>query len=177
MNTKIDTVSQTLQDMGLTIESKFIPFSQSRNKAEKYPSLNWLVTLKYKGKEVITTDYMAGCAHCPSYNQKNDYNTRQALAVECESGYTARPTWSEGNFYPDKKKPIFPKIEDVVYSLVMDSDVIEYDFPDWCSNFGYEEDSRKAESIYKQCQDIALKMIRSLGTDNLNTLREVYQDY
>jgi hypothetical protein len=25
-------------------------------------------------------------------------------------------------------------------------------FPDWCSNFGYDEDSRKAEAAYNECR-------------------------
>lgn len=178
MSAKTEEVKQILSDMGLTLESVFVPFSQSRNKTEKYPSLNWKVTLKKNGKDIVTTDYMAGCGHAPSYKQgKKTWEDDQLVKAECETGFKNRHAWSGGNYYPDKKKPITPKIEDVVYSLVMDSDVLEYDFSDWCANLGFEEDSRKAEQIYNDCVQIALKLNRSLGTDGLNTLREVYQDY
>lgn len=179
MSEKSEEVKKVLSDMGLTLESVFVPFSQSRNKAEKYPSLNWKVTLKKNGKDIVTTDYMAGCGHAPSYQKHKDpYKNRRAVDLECETGFTAklRPH-GDAVFEPNKKAPILPKMEDVVYSLVMDSDVLEYDFSDWCGNFGYDEDSRKAEQIYNDCMQIALKMNRSLGTDELNTLREVYQDY
>ena len=35
-------------------------------------------------------------------------------------------------------------------------------FPDWCANFGYEEDSRKVYRIYEECQAIGPKL-RNLG--------------
>lgn len=178
MSAKTEEVKQILSDMGLTLESVFVPFSQSRNKAEKYPSLNWKVTLKKNGKDIVTTDYMTGCGHAPSYKQgKQDYDSREIIRAECETGFKNRIKWTNGPVMQDKKSPILPKIEDVVYSLVMDSDVLEYDFPDWCANLGFEEDSRKAEQIYNDCMHIALKLNRSLGTDGLNTLRETYQDY
>jgi hypothetical protein len=59
-----------LAALGLTIESVFIPFSQSRNKAEKRNSLNWKVSLCRNGKAFLTCDYSAGIAHCPGYKVK-----------------------------------------------------------------------------------------------------------
>lgn len=35
-------------------------------------------------------------------------------------------------------------------------------FPDWCGNFGFDEDSRKAYRIYEDCQAIGPKL-RALG--------------
>ena len=158
------------------MESVFVPWSQSRNKNDKYPSLNWKVTIKYNGKEVLTTDYMSGCGHCPSYSQRETYESKISVKEECEKGIKVR-TGSTGLTFPDRKKPILPNFADVMYSLVMDSEAFEYDFEDWCGNFGYETDSRKAEKIYNECQEIALKLIRVIGTDGLQKLRDAYQDY
>jgi len=168
---------EVIDEMNLSLDSVFIPWSQSRNKGEKYPSLNWKVSLKKDGKDILTTDYMAGCGHCPSYQQKESYESRQAVKLECESGFEARETWSSGNYIPDKKKPILPELENVVWCFLLDSEVIDYDFKDWCANFGYDEDSIKANNIYKECMEVALKMIRSLGSENLEKLRVVFQDY
>lgn len=52
--------------LGLTVAAVFIPFSRSRNKDEKSPSLNWRVTIKRNGREIISTDYGAGYGHCPA---------------------------------------------------------------------------------------------------------------
>ena len=137
-------INELLSDMGLSRALKFVPFSQSRNASEKYPSLNWKVTLQHNGREVLTTDYMQGCAHARSYKQgDNTVRRDQMVREECETGRNA-PT---------------PDLRDIVYSLVMDSDVIDYpSFEEWASNFGYETDSRKAEAIYRACLDIALKL-------------------
>jgi hypothetical protein len=54
------------------ITAEFVPWSQSRNREEKDDrgnprrSLNWRVTLKIRGRDVLATDYGAGIAHCPS---------------------------------------------------------------------------------------------------------------
>lgn len=43
-------------------------------------------------------------------------------------------------------------IDDVLHCLVSDSTALSMDFEEWCSEFGYEEDSRKAEKIYNACR-------------------------
>jgi hypothetical protein len=55
----------TIAALGLTIEAKFIPWSQSRNKGEDRKSLNWKVALLRNGKQVLETYYSAGSGHCP----------------------------------------------------------------------------------------------------------------
>ena len=174
-----DIVGVTLAEMGFSIKCKFIPFSQSRNKSEKYPSLNWKVTILRNKKEILTTDYMAGCGHCPSYKKLNptSYDCRKLIEAECETGYVSNYAYSMGHITQDKKLPILPELRDVIYSLVMGADAFEYDFEDWCANFGYETDSRKAEKIYNECVEIAHKLLRSVGTSGLEKLREAYQDY
>jgi hypothetical protein len=60
----------------------------------------------------------------------------------------------------------------------MDSDVFNYSsFEEWASTFGYDADSRKGESIYRTCLDIALKLRNAIGEDGLQKLREACQDY
>ena len=64
-----------------------------------------------------------------------------------------------------------------MHCLVTDSDVLNYgSFEEWADNFGYEEDSRKAEAVYKSCLEIAVKLQSGLGAVNLEILREAMQD-
>jgi len=46
-----------------------------------------------------------------------------------------------------------PSIADVLYCVLMDSGSVENarSFEEWCSEFGYDTDSRKAERIYNGC--------------------------
>jgi hypothetical protein len=171
-------IKAVLDKYGLTVESIFVLFSQSRNAEEESPSLNWKVTLKCNGRKVLTTDYMAGCGHAPSYKQgKQSYDDRQLIKAECETGYACTQMWAMGHIQPMKNKPILPDAADVIYSLLMDSEVLQYSsFEEWAGEFGYDQDSRSAEETYKACLKIALQFNR-LGESAISELREVFQDY
>lgn len=170
-------IKEVLDDMNITMETHFVPFPISRNKNEKYPSLNWMVTILCNGKKVLTTDYMAGSAYCPSYTQKQTYESKILVSEECKTGYRCFIRSSSDFIHQNKRFPILPKIEDVMQSLVMDAEAFEYTFEDWCGSFGYEEDSRKAEKIYNTCVENARQLIIKIGTDGLKKLQEAYQDY
>jgi hypothetical protein len=178
MNTKQAEIQNVLNKHGLTIEAVFVPFSQSRNAGEKSPSLNWKVTLKHNGRKVLTTDYMAGCAHAPSYKQsfRHDVVNEKVVAMECEKGRECR--WSDmRGAYIVGKETINPDSVSVIYSLLMDAEVLDYGgFEDWADSFGYDADSRQAERTYNDCMKIALQL-RTTGESVVAELREAYQDY
>lgn len=69
-----------------------------------------------------------------------------------------------------------PTIEDLFYSLVMDSSAADQTFSDWCSDFGYDTDSRKALQTYEACQESAVKM-RGLTSSSLDDLRNYFQNF
>lgn len=158
-----------MNDYGLTISAVFVPFSQSRNKAEKSPSLNWRVTLLKDGREVMGPfDYMQGCGHCPAYKnpsffkpggKRDQYNTDRRIREECESGKVVR-SWSENIGVAIKTGPIPPpSATDVMYSLLADSSAAdEGSFENWCHSLGFDTDSRKAERMYRECVDTFLKL-------------------
>ena len=172
--------------LGLAVEAKFIPFSQSRNKGEKSPSLNWSVTVKRNGRDVLTCDYSAGMAHCPSYNVKvsphwdrPDRMWRDAVSAhECETGFKARGFTTWGGFTSNRDKPILPDPLDVLYSLNSEADALNYAaFEDRADTFGYDRDSRSAEATYRACLEIGLKLRAALGDDGLRRLGDIFQDY
>lgn len=203
-------IQETIARLGLYVESAFIPFSQSRNKAEKNKSLNWRVTISRNGRDILSCDYSAGIAHCPGYAakrvpaafkpahyKKRDGGLRFATAAEtlaqyresvcaeeCESGF---PMECDGfalgtyeNVFKRKYKaaPIRPDSVDVIYSLVMDSDVLSYSgFDDWAESLGFDTDSRKAESIWKECIGIALSLRAAIGDSGMNELKTAFEDY
>lgn len=187
-----ETLPQALERLSLSIKAEFVPFSQSRNKGEKLPSLNWRVTLVVgadkpdnpmrpvnKGREILTTDYMAGSGHCPSYKAgiKDRYMRDKCIAHECETGKAAK-YMANWDFMASSGKPILPNAADVVHSLIMDAGVLDHpDFESWASDYGYETDSRKAEAIYRACLEIALKLRNGLGESVLSELRDAAQDY
>jgi len=58
-----------------------------------------------------------------------------------------------------------PRVDDVLDSLLSDAQAGEQTFEDFCADFGYDSDSRKAEKIWRACQRVAKNMKRLLGKD------------
>jgi hypothetical protein len=183
-----DRIARVAGELGLTMVSDFVPWSQSRNAGEKNPSLNWNVTIKRgvagagdskTDVAILTTDYSAGCAHCPSYKQGDrSQHGYDVLVWECQNGLPRHAPYSSNPIVPKNNKPIRPDMCDVVHSLVMDSYVLDHaTFESWASDFGYDADSRKAETIYRACLEIALKLRNGIGESGLARLREACQDY
>lgn len=187
----------------ITLKSVFVPFSQSRYKAEKNPCLNWKVTLCVNAREIFTTDYMAGSAHCPAYGKAVpkswDRPTRfykdAACAFECEDGYEtvyssfgSRGEFKRKNLFAGQNAgtgrasykyfPIMPDISSFVACLLMDSDVLNYrGFADWAENYGYSADSIKDKALYDECMSSALNLRAGLSETVMNELKEAAQDF
>jgi hypothetical protein len=167
-----------LSAMNVTLAAEFVPFSQSRNKDEKGPSLNWKITLRKDGRDVLSCDYMQGCAHCPAYNlsvkeagNRDSILRDNLIRRECETGKTARPALIGG------KKIDPPDLADVFYSLLLESSAIDSGgFADWCAEYGYSEDSIKARAMFDSCIDTALKLRGAFGESTLAQLRELFED-
>ena len=210
-------IAATLESLKLSAEAVFVPFSKSRNKGEENKTLNWRVTIKRDGRDVLSFDYSAGIGHCPGYacakapatfrphhyrnasgnhypgtsSQFRSAKPHEVLsqyidavcAAECESGFPmvldhlAHPS---GNMFRPKSKgaPIMPEIIDIFYCLAMDSDVLNFgDFEDWADECGYDSDSKKAESLYRECLEQALKMRAAIGEAGLVALTNAFEDY
>jgi hypothetical protein len=171
---EIETI---VAELGLSVSAVFVPWSQSRNKNEKYPSLNWRVTLKRGDREILTTDYAAGFVHCPAYknpeySQGRTIHGRRAIERECENGRAYLGEWSKGG------TRILPDTLDVLCSLTLDASVLDSSgFEEWASEIGYDVDSRKAEAAYRACLEIALKLRAGIGDDGLAKLRDALSDY
>lgn len=165
-----------LEALGLTLTAAFVPFSESRNAIPRedgkmWRSLNWEVTIRKDGKKLLRTDYSQGEAHTPAYKDfakgasRTCVDVNNAIQYECEHG---RSSWKfNENRVPD------PTLLDVCYSLAMDAQSGQESFSDFCSNLGYDEDSRKAEVTWRTCADI----YRSLGPDLTEKIARITEGY
>lgn len=116
-------------------------------------------------------DYRLGSGHCTRLNNDKtsiQFNITQLditdRIVICKSiaGYHKRLTqWD----YDDLKIVYVkrPKLEEVLHGLFLDSSAREQCFQDWCSDFGYSDDSIKAKRIYDACLENAFKLKKALG--------------
>lgn len=175
-----EQIQATMDALNLKIEAVFVPWSNSRNfKKGAKPSersLNWYVILTRNGREILATDYMQGIGHAPAYkfiqSIKHGWTiaNTDALIRETEQG-VARNKFG-------KLSPLLPEPADVMASLVLDCSVLDAGgFEDWAAEYGYDTDSRKAEAIYLQCLEIALKLRAAVGEEGLSQLREACAEW
>jgi len=154
----------------LSYSAEFVPWKLSRNAGEKSPSLNWKITLKTP-RGSLTTDYMQGIGHLPGYKHGPKSIMQDELErVAADSGKLP----GRGVF----AKPLAaPALADVLHSLLLDAEALDSaTFEDWACDLGYDTDSRKAESIYRACLAIGLKLRRMLGDETIAALREALRD-
>jgi hypothetical protein len=76
-----------------------------------------------------------------------------------------------------QRKPQAPKIEDVLYSLILDSSALDTSFEYWCDDFGYDTDSIKALNIYQVCCENAKKIKRLFDSATIAAMREFFRYY
>jgi hypothetical protein len=75
------------------------------------------------------------------------------------------------------RKPQAPRAACVLHSMLLDADLANESFDDWCSSLGYDSDSRKALATYLECQAEGAKLRRLFDSKTLQALREALQDY
>lgn len=76
-----------------------------------------------------------------------------------------------------QKQCLRPKLADVAHSHLMDGDAFfsGETFEEWCHDYGYDSDSRKAYDTWKSCDESGRLLQRS-GL-NIDKLREILEDY
>ncbi len=192
----MNSESQTFIDtLGLEYSAQFVPQSLSRNAGEKQPSLNWRVTIartrnlseRVNSRAVIATDYMQGIAHVPHYRHafgsitmaEADYRRAQHAAAETgKAPGVPYSKWRAHSVWDMWSKPVPPPtLADVLNSLLLDASGTEESFEDWCSNYGCDTDSRKAETTYRACCDTARQLRQMFTSTERATLETLFTDY
>ena len=86
------------------------------------------------------------------------------------------PTSERVKIIEHDTKAVPPKLDDVLFCLIMDLDACSETFEDWCSNIGCDTDSRKALDTYLACQKNSGKL-RKAGVTDIEAARGAFQDY
>lgn len=63
------------------------------------------------------------------------------------------------------KRPVAPKVDEVLHSLFLDAQCGSLSFNDFCSEFGYDNDSISAFDTYRACMESGEKLRRALGPE------------
>lgn len=74
---------------------------------------------------------------------------------------------------------IVPDVAGVMHSLLMDGAAWFDDesFEDWCSNYGYDEDSRTAEATFQACRETGRQVKKGFTPAELEQLREAASEF
>lgn len=135
---------------------------------------HWMVSLTRNGY-TFSTEYHQGSGHRVWTKSINDPGQ-----VVCKKGDRVAPTFRISLHLEALLKahtaPSVPTLQDVLYSLTMDAQGTEYnDFEEWCSEYGYSDDSISAKESYDACCREG-KALKKLGF-RLEQLSELFQDY
>ena len=77
----------------------------------------------------------------------------------------------------NQRKPIAPKIAEALNCLLLDGMAFDRGFDDWCTDLGYDSDSRKALAAYDACR-ANFKIIKAnFDKSTIDALRVALEDY
>lgn len=68
---------------------------------------------------------------------------------------------------PDEVTPA-----DVLSSLILDASAAQYDFPEFCGEFGYDDDSIRALRAWEACREIAPRVNAFFYSEDMRTAFE-----
>ena len=74
-------------------------------------------------------------------------------------------------------KPVAPHPTGLIHCALSESEACNMSFANWCDDFGYDTDSRKAFNTYEACQQNGDKLKRIFNHIQREELRETLQDY
>lgn len=182
-----ETLEREAQALGLHLECKQIPLSQSRHAQEKSLSVEWECKLR-KGfatldgatdRVVHTFSYSQGIGHLRGYQYTDAKWVGYWKSVEgdarlrnvCEGRIDKGPS---GGIGPGPLSAIAPTLADALGALLLDGSAIDRgSFEEWADEYGYDRDSRKAEASYRACLETGLKLRKVLGDETFRRFREL----
>lgn len=73
-------------------------------------------------------------------------------------------------------KPKKPTIADVLYSLFSDARAADFNFADWCDEYGYSDDSLKALNMYKACLETGTALRKYFSPDQRKAIQFIIEE-
>lgn len=150
---KENEMMETIRNIGFEFFWNYIPTVWGEKTESQV--FRYYVVMTYRNKKVLESKYTIG----KGFADKND-GTPNATALHCIWGKF--PTFNPVGF---------------LHSIYSDSQAFGETFDNWCSNYGYDTDSREAKKIYKKCHSIGKKLLQATNRETLNLLDILFEDY
>ncbi len=114
--------------------------------------------------------YVSDFSELATRSHRSGVNTAEAIAkekgVKAARQFLSRQGYGEG-----------VSAADALSCLLMDARAAETTFEDWAAEFGYDTDSRKAEAVYRACDEIGKKLKSLLSASDIDHLSNLVQNY
>ena len=170
-----EQLADIVPTLGVTIASTRATSNPHMDDDPKSPMYHWTVTLT-RGRATMTLAYSCGAAH-REWVPRNEW--RGVSPADYETATKCPPTkggrgvvggpetmWLAA-MRKDWTRPTPPTLTDVMGCLCADAS--GYDsartFEEWAGEYGYDTDSRKAESTYRTIGEQAKQLRHLLGDD------------
>jgi hypothetical protein len=172
-------LAELCQSMGLTIKSS----EPTGTVEDKWPHLFYQVQLLKGEKLIWSGPYKLGLGHVSL--KSVTFGFTEAWTADQEAMLRTWQRKPSAEFVDKelqaqvaaklaRKQKVFPKVDDVVASLVRDGSC-HFDsqsFSDWCADLGYSDDSIKAKETYEACEETGRTLKRALRPEELGPLIE-----
>lgn len=175
MKTETTETKPTLETLGLT--ATISPHGVRAMSKDESPMCAWIVTFtNAKTGRSENFDYFTGYGCGPDWSEQwLSRNYQEVANVPKHKRYSIADKAllcriSHAHNFKAKWKP--DAIE-ILNAIARDGDALECTFEDWAADYGYDSDSRKAESIYRACQENALRLKKILSTDKIETIKSL----
>lgn len=111
-----------------------------------------------------------------------DYFTGTGHRVDHGPGYQrlkgeVKSSLSSVNYQKNHAKPFAPFAASVLYCLILDAHADDMSFSNWCGDYGYGTDSRKAFETYQACCNNAAKLRKVFTHNQIEKLFDLLQDF
>ena len=156
-----NAVTEFLVECGVSFSVQLV----GATKRDEWECDEWRVTLRGARAEYVS-QFFTGIGH-----RKMKKNA-EAFRNGARPGTIAYADWQKRFSAPQA-----PHAASVLHSLVLDGQAVDMSFVDWCAEYGYDEDSRKALSTYEACCECGRKLRNLFNTAQRQKLAKIVQEY
>lgn len=172
----LDILKHIITEQGLTYHAEFIPMKQGDR---PHPKMHWRISL-IRDEHTMQFDYTQGAGHVVKLSSDIPHSPDQlrlqeeAVRRTCEEGtlYTVHETGITESHQRQPKPPL----QDLLFSLTMDSLYAQRTFFNFCEITGYNRDDPKVRDLYATYQTRFTELKRLLGVEVMETLLEAYKE-
>lgn len=169
-----ESVSEYLKSIGVKVSFHYA----GERTRDDWKHDKWIITFtSTKGESDF--DYRTGLGHRAGPTAADKAHIKWSFSGLTEQDIKARTSYGRQYLQAveNSRKPQAPDPAGVLHCLILDMQAEHMTFNEWCENFGYSNDSIKAESIFDACRQQARELRAVFTIEQIRQIEELTQDY